>query len=206
MRTRIISISRELPGWRAVAAAAGVIDAGGVVCFPTDTTYGFAASIYCQEAIERLRKLKARRRNEPFVIIVADMGMVQELVENVTQTHRQLMDLYWPGPLTLVFEASQRVPDHVISRQGTIALRIPNDPLAQALLRACGTPLAAPSANPRGKAPAISAQEVLRYFDGKVDLLLDGGTLESSEPSTIVAVKARRLRIVRRGRLVLGVE
>jgi len=204
MKTKVVRISRELPGWKPISTAASIIDSGGLICFPTDTTYGFAASIYSHQAIERLRKLKARGKGQPFVIIVSDMGMVQELARRITPKHRRLIELYWPGPLTLVFEASKRVPPYIVSEEGTIALRIPNDTLTQALLRACGIPLAAPSANSKGKRPAISAEEVLGYFRGKVELVLDGGMLESPEPSTIVAVSASRLHILRKGRLALG--
>ncbi len=204
MKTRIIKISRELPSWKAISVAANIVDSGGIICFPTDTTYGFGASVYCPDAIRRLRGLKSRKPGEGFVIVVSDMGMVLELVKGITHLHKNLMNAYWPGPLTLVFEASPRVPSYLISKDGTVALRIPNDSVTQAVLRACGTPLAAPSANPRGKSPAISPDEVLQYFEGRFELLLDGGVLESAEPSTIVAVGASHVRVLRRGRVGFG--
>jgi L-threonylcarbamoyladenylate synthase len=203
MRTRVVPISRQLPEWEAVKDAAGVIDSGGVICFPTDTTYGFAASIYSPEAIERLRVLKLRDSEDPFVLIVPDLGVVSELASPITTRHRKLMEEHWPGPLTIVFNASDRVPDCATGPDGSVALRIPNDLLTQSILSACGIPLAAPSANIRGENPALSPGEVLADFDGKIDLLLDGGPVESSIPSTIVKARPRGWKILRQGRVLL---
>lgn len=204
MKTRILTINRQMPEWQHVRSAADVIDMGGVICFPTDTTYGFAASIYCRDAIDRLREIKGRGRADPFVIIVSDMGMVSELVTRITPKHKRLMGTYWPGALTIVFEASDRVPGYLVGPKGTVALRIPDDTLTQSILRASSKPLAAPSANAPGKRPALDPDEVLRHFSGRIDLMLDGGQMESPEPSTIIAVRASRFRILRQGRVSVG--
>jgi len=204
MATKILPISRQMPEWEAVSAAARVIDSGGVICFPTDTVYGFAASIYCNDALSRLRKLKTRSSDEPFVIIVSDMGVVRELATGVTPRHRKLIETYWPGPLTIVFGASDLVPEGVTGHSKTVALRVPDDILTQSILRACGMPLASPSANIKGKRPAVCPADVLEHFEGKIDLLLDGGFIESSEPSTIVMVEEGKLEVLRPGRVSLG--
>lgn len=204
MKSRCLRIRRDLPQWEAISAAADTIQRGGIISFPTDTTYGFAASIYCDEAIRRLRRLKGRGPEKPFVVIAADLGWVHELAAQVTATHRWLMDTYWPGPLTIVFRAARAVPRILLGPANTIALRIPDDTLTQSILRACGLPLAAPSANLKGALPATAAAQVLDAFAGKVDLVLDGGPTESSLPSTIVTVKRRRFEVLREGRLLLG--
>jgi L-threonylcarbamoyladenylate synthase len=202
--TKVLKIKRQMPEWGVVRTAAQVIDQGGIICFPTDTLYGLGASIYCEEAITRLRNVKRRGRDEPFVVIVSDIDVARELVCNVTARHRRLINAYWPGPVTIVFEASRTVPGYVSGPDGTIALRIPNDPLAQSILRACGTPLAAPSANVKGGHPALCPEEVLEHFSSKIDLLLDGGPIISLEPSTIVAVRSSRLEILRQGKVSVG--
>jgi L-threonylcarbamoyladenylate synthase len=204
MKTKTIRINRQMPGWGAVSAAARVIDGGGILCFPTDTVYGLAASIYCRDAIERLRSLKQRGGDEPFVIIASDVDIVREMVTVVTPRHRRLMENHWPGPLTIVFSASPMVPPYLRGPQGSVALRIPHDMLTQSILRACGMPLAAPSANLRGKRPAVEPEDVLAEFEGKIDLLLDGGRIESREPSTIVTVDSGNLSVLRQGRLAVG--
>ena len=204
MRTRVVRVTRDMPEWDAIMQGAEVIGGGGIVCFPTDTVYGFGASIFSERAVERLRAIKSRGRGIPFVIIVDDIGWVHELARKVTRVHRRLMAEHWPGPLTIVFETSASLPEHVTRGQETVALRVPNDTLSQCLLRACGVPLAAPSANPRGKVPALSADEALEYFGGQFDLLLDGGVIENAEPSTIVAVKSGRVVVVREGRVSMS--
>ena len=203
-KTKIVKITRQMPEWEVVKIAADAVDSGGVICFPTDTTYGFAASIYSRHAIERLRDLKVRSPHDPFVVIVPDLGVVTELAATVTSRHRRLIKAYWPGPLTIVFEASDRVPEYMTGPDGSVAVRIPNDVLAQSILGACGIPLAAPSANVRGRRPALSPDEVLADFSGRVDLLLDGGPVESALPSTIVAVKSGGCKVLRRGRVSLS--
>ena len=203
MKAKRLAITRDLPEWKAIEAAARVIQKGGIIAFPTDTTYGLAAGIYCERAIRRLRRIKGRGADQSFVVIAADTDWVAELATHVTPTHRRLMNAYWPGPLTLVFEASSAVPGYLAGRDASIAIRIPDDALTQTILRACGMPLAAPSANLRSRKPAVSASEVLASFEGAIDLVLDGGTAESCEPSTIVAVGPHGPRILRKGRIVL---
>ena len=201
-RPRMLRISRDLPEWKAIAVAARVVTRGGIIAFPTDTTYGFAASIYCEEAVRRLRRLKARRSDQPFLVIAADTDWVRELAV-VTAGHQRLINDYWPGPLSIVFEASKAVPEYLTGPRRTIALRIPDDTLTQSILRACGFPLVAPSANLKGMEPATSAHKMVRDFAGKVDLVLDGGSIESITPSTIVRVGSRGLEVLREGRLVV---
>lgn len=203
MRTEVIKITRDMPEWGAVSCAAEVISAGGIVCFPTDTVYGFAASIFSERAVKGLRKVKNRDAGEPFVVIVDDAGWVSELAARITRAHRRLMADHWPGPLTILFEASPALPAYVTGGRETVGLRVPNDTLSQCLLGACGVPLVAPSANPRGKQPSVSAGQVLESFAGKVDLILDGGTIESSDPSTIVEVRSGRVVVLREGRVAV---
>jgi L-threonylcarbamoyladenylate synthase len=201
-KARIIRISRDLPEWEAISAAARVIVAGGVVAFPTDTTYGLAASIHCEQAVRRLRRIKSRRDDKPFLVIVADTDWVRELAV-VTSEHLRLMETYWPGPLSIVFEASGAVPGYILGPGRTVALRVPDDTLAQSILRACGMPLVVPSANLKGREPAVSGRGLVRDFGDKVDLVLDGGLLESAVPSTIVTLGRHGLEVLREGRLVV---
>lgn len=203
MKARVVKVNRQFPEWDAVRAAAGVIASGGIVALPTDTTYGLAAGAWCERAVERLRKIKARAEGKSFVVLAADADWVRELAAKATAPERRLMNAYWPGPLTIVFEASAAVPRYLVGRDRTIAVRVPDDALVQSLLRACGTPLVAPSANLRGQEPARSAEEVRRDFATSVDMILDGGPVESSVPSTIVTVRRRRFEILREGSLVL---
>jgi L-threonylcarbamoyladenylate synthase len=204
LRTEVIKIKRDMPEWEAVSRAARVIGAGGLVCFPTDTVYGIAAGIFSEQAVERLRRLKTRGAGEPFVVLVDGAGWVSELAGRINLAHRRLMAEHWPGPVTILFDASTRLPAFVTGGVGTVALRVPNDTLTQCLLAACGIPLAAPSANVRGMPPAVSPAEVLAAFDGRIDLLLDGGEIEDAAPSTIIAVDSGRVVVLREGRVAVA--
>ena len=204
MKTRILKVTRDMPEWPTIRTAAGVIDAGGIVCFPTDTIYGLAAGIYCAEAVERLRGLKGRHADQPFVVMISDLDLIDELAAEVTPNHRRLIKTHWPGPLTIVFRASANVPAYLAGPDGTIALRIPDDTLTQSILRACGMPLAAPSANVKGRRPALCPEDVLSHFAGRIELLLDGGSIESPQPSTIVAVGRAGCRVIRQGKVLVG--
>ena len=180
-------------------------NAAASIAFPTDTTYGLAASIWCESAIARLRKLKRRDPDKGFVVIAAD-----------TECGRRARGQDEPGApaadgglLAGAADASCSRPRgrcraYLLGGSRTIAIRVPGDTLTQSILRACGQPLVAPSANLRGRAPAVSAREVLRDFASGVDLVLDGGRLEPALPSTIVAVKRRGLEILRRGQVLVG--
>jgi L-threonylcarbamoyladenylate synthase len=204
VKARVLKIRRDLPQWEVLSAVARTIERGGIVAFPTDTTYGFAASIWCESAIARLRQMKHRDAGKGFVVIASDVDSVEELAVRISRAHRRLMETYWPGPLTIVFEASPVVPRYLLRGARTIAIRVPADTLTQSILRVCGKPLAAPSANAKGGPPAVSAREVLRDFAAGVDLVLDGGRVEPALPSTIVAVRRRGLEILRRGQVLVG--
>ncbi len=203
-KTKVIKVCRDFPEWNAIRFARSVLLSGGLVCFPTDTTYGVAAIIYSHSAIEKLRRIKRRAQKKPFLILASDMGMVGELVEGINRAQKRLIDLYWPGPLTIVFSASRRLPSYLRNPWGTVAVRVPKDALSQAIIRACGMPLVAPSANLKGERPAVAFEEAFEIFDGLVDLILDGGTLESSLPSTIVDARSGIVRVLRQGRLALA--
>lgn len=201
MRARLVKIARDLPQWDVLGDVARTIERGGIVAFPTDTTYGFAASVWCEPAIARLRSIKGRGQEKSFVVVAADLDSVAELAVEIGPAHRRLMETYWPGPLTIVFKASRAVPDYLLGGGRTVAVRVPADTLTQSILRACGKPLAAPSANRKGRPPAASAREVMRDFGSRIDLVLDGGRMESSVPSTIVAVRGRSVNVLRRGQV-----
>ncbi|MGQ9604413.1 MAG: L-threonylcarbamoyladenylate synthase [bacterium] len=204
VKTKVIKVSRGFPEWNAIRLARSVLLSGGLVCFPTDTTYGISCIIYSDSAIENLRRIKARVKDQPFLILASDMGMVRELVGGINRTQRKLIDLYWPGPLTIVFSASKGLPSYLRNPWGTVAVRIPKDALTQSIVQACGMPLVAPSANLRGEQPAITFEQAFKVFSGLVDLILDGGTLESALPSTVVDARSGVIRVLRKGRLALA--
>lgn len=171
----------------AIARAAAVIRAGGLVAFPTETVYGLGADALDPAAVRAIFAAKGRPADNPLIVHVPEASSIAPLVREVSPAAERLTAL-WPGPLALVLPRSERVPDVTTAGQPTVALRVPAHPAALALLRACGRPLAAPSANRSGRPSPTTAAHVLADLDGVVDVILDGGPARVGVESTVVDV------------------
>ncbi len=182
--------------------AVEVIEAGGIIAFPTETSYGLGADPFNEAAVKRLFSIKARPMDKPFPLLAGDMAMVRSLTAEITPLAERLIKKFWPGPLTIVFEAAPGTPSRLVSRgQGSMGLgiRISPHPLCQRLLRALGRPITATSANPAAMPPALDALEVEEYFDSGIDIIIDGGRLEPGPPSTVVDARGDKPLILREG-------
>lgn len=173
-----------------VADAARVIKAGGLVAFPTETVYGIGVSAHVPGALDKLFALKGRDPSKPVALLLSRFDEAERFVPGVPALARRLAAAYCPGPITLVLPG----------RDGsTVGLRVPDHPIALALVRACGGALYATSANVSGHRPARSAAEVAAAFPEGLDLVLDGGAAQIGEPSTVVKVTDDRYEILRVG-------
>jgi L-threonylcarbamoyladenylate synthase len=181
-----------------VRAAASALDRGEVVVLPTDTVYGLAAGAFRPHATDEIYRLKGRDYRKPLPFLVARLDQALALVEDVTPRLKKLLDRYWPGPLTVVFKTSS-LGRWVTGGKDTIAVRIPKHPAALALLRAVDGPLAATSANPSGRAPAVTAAQALGMFGGRVPVVLDGGRCPEGEASTVLDAAGYPWTLVREG-------
>lgn len=196
MRTRV-----RRAGPKALAEAAAILRAGGLVAFPTETVYGLGARAYDSSAARRVYKAKGRPSDNPLIVHVCDEAMLADVTRRVTPLARALIDAFWPGPLTLILEKSARVPDAVTAGGRTVAVRCPGHPGARSLIRALGEPIAAPSANLSGRPSPTTAAHVLRDLRGRVPLILDGGPCRKGLESTIVDARGRRPVVLRHGTL-----
>ena len=158
----------------AIAEAAGLIAAGEVVAFPTETVYGLGADGLNAEAVAKIFAAKGRPADNPLILHIADTEQIYPLTSGLNANARALMDTFWPGPLTIVVPRSELVPDIVTAGLDTVAIRMPSHPVAAALIRAAGCPIAAPSANVSGKPSPTNAQDVADDMTGKVAGILDG--------------------------------
>jgi L-threonylcarbamoyladenylate synthase len=210
MATEILRINGRVGYDSAVRKAAAVLDDGGLVAFPTETVYGLGANAAIPRAVDRLRHVKQRPNSKPFTVHVGQPGDLTRYVPSPSINGRRLAKKGWPGPLTLIFSVDdpdrapvmKEVPTEqagVIYRDGTIGLRCPDDETAAGLLGGVSCPVVAASANPAGQPPAVSGEQAVRYLDGKVDLILDGGRSRYSKPSTIVRVDGEVCEILRVG-------
>lgn len=183
-----------------LAAAAALIRAGQPVAVPTETVYGLAADATNGEAVARIYAAKGRPSFNPLIVHVPDLGAAERLGQ-LDAGARRLAEEHWPGPLTMVvpMRDGADVAGLVTAGLPTIALRVPAHPVVQALLRAVGRPLAAPSANASGRISPTTAAHVLATLNGRVPLILDAGPTERGIESTIVAATDGRLRLLRPG-------
>jgi L-threonylcarbamoyladenylate synthase len=186
----------------AIARAAEVLRRGGLVAFPTETVYGLGADALDARAVRRIFAAKGRPADNPLIVHVAAPEQARALARAVPPAAETLMSL-WPGPLTLVLPRAAVVPDVTTAGQDTVAVRIPKHPAALALLRACGRPVAAPSANRSGRPSPTTAEHVRADLDGVVDVILDGGPCAVGLESTVVDVTRTTPMVLRAGGLSL---
>lgn len=189
----------------AVAEAAACLRAGGLVAFPTETVYGLGADGLNPAAVARIYEAKGRPPTNPLILHVAGLDEARALASRWPETAQRLAERFWPGPLTLVLPAAPEVPGIVRAGNPTVALRCPAHPVALALVRATGRPLAAPSANRSTQLSPTRAEHVAAGLGDRVDLILDGGPTSAGLESTIVALDGPVPRLLRPGPLPPGV-
>jgi L-threonylcarbamoyladenylate synthase len=197
----VLRIDPERPDGEALARAAEVLRAGGLVAFPTETVYGLGADALDPAAVRRIYEAKGRPGYNPLIVHVADAGAARELAAVWPAAAERLAAAFWPGPLTLVVPKAAHVPDEVTAGLSTVALRVPSHPVALALLRAAGIPLAAPSANRSTAVSPTRAEHVVRGLGARVDLVLDGGPCPVGIESTVVSLAGPVPTILRPGTL-----
>jgi len=176
---------------------------GGLVAFPTETVYGLGCDALNPDAAAKVFEAKQRPQFDPLIVHIADRRQLDNVVRALTTTAWQLIDQFWPGPLTLVLPKQPTIPDLVTAGMDTVAVRMPNHPVAHALIREAGTPIAAPSANPFGYVSPTTAQHVANGLGNAVDLILDGGPCPVGVESTIVSLIGPQAELLRPGSITL---
>ncbi len=190
------------PDHQVMTQAADIIRRGGLVSIPTETVYGLAADATNGEAVARIYAAKDRPNFNPLISHISDLNMARRLAV-FSPMAEQLAEAFWPGPLTLVLPKAERCPvsDLVTAGLGSIAVRMPDHPVALGLIRACECPLAAPSANPSETLSPTTAQHVADGLGNKVELILDGGPCRSGLESTVVSLAGDTPALLRPGAL-----
>jgi L-threonylcarbamoyladenylate synthase len=183
----------------AVARAVACLRSGGIVALPTETVYGLAANALDPAAVARLFAAKERPANNPVIVHVADVGMARACAAAWPPVADRLAAAFWPGPLTLVLPRAPVVPDPVTAGGPTVGLRWPSHPFMQAVLRECGFPLAAPSANRANHLSPTTARHVLASLGHRVPLIVDGGSCPVGIESTVLDLTQHPPRILRPG-------
>ena len=193
MKTEILGIKDE-----DIKKAAGVIKRGGIVVYPTESFYGLGADATNGDAVRRIFQIKKRDENMPILVIIGNKEMLFAFAEEVPDKAERLIQMFWPGALTIIFRAKRGMPELLHSKTGKIGIRMSGNPVARRLSELSGTPITGTSANISGKPPCRTVNEVMKQLKG-VDIVLDGGILDSVAATTIIDVTEDPPRILRRG-------
>lgn len=198
MNTKVVKTTEE-----ELIEAAAILKKGGLVAFPTETVYGLGADALNEEAARKIYAAKGRPSDNPLIAHIAKKEDIEPLVREIPEAGKKLMDAFWPGPLTLIFPKSGRVPKGTTGGLDTVAVRMPSDPVARRLIELAGTPVAAPSANTSGRPSPTTAEHVRQDMDGRIEMIVDGGPVGIGVESTIVDVTGEIPMVLRPGAITM---
>ena len=192
--TKLLPFSRE-----SAAEAADLLSRRQIVAIPTETVYGLAANALDEWGVKNIFRAKGRPQDNPLIVHIASMKMLPPLVREIPDIAKELAERFWGGPLTMIFPKSNKVPSVTSGGLDTVAVRMPASEAALDIIRRCGFPLAAPSANLSGKPSPTTAQHVLEDMNGRIPLIIDGGECEVGVESTVICFKKGKIHILRPG-------
>jgi len=182
-----------------IKKAKEAILSGGLVAFPTESFYGLGVNSLDEEAVKRLYRTKKRNSDQPILLLVPSLEAVEQYVLVIPETAIKLINAFWPGGLTLIFEASPLISNLLTAGTGKIGLRLSSHPIAGALVKAVGVPITGTSANISSHPPCSRAEEVLQSFGQSLDLILDGGPTQGQIGSTLLDITVNPPQILRQG-------
>ena len=179
--------------------AGNIIKNGGLVIFPTETVYGIGANGLDKDAIEKIYTAKGRKSDNPLILHVSSIDMVYSIAKNIDEIELKLMEKFFPGPLTIIFDKKDNVPYEATGNLDTVGIRMPSNPIANKLIEYANTPIAAPSANISGRPSGTNVSDIVNEFKDKVDIILDGGSSLIGVESTVIRVIDNKIHILRPG-------
>ena len=183
--------------------AASILRSGGLVAFPTETVYGLGGNALDEDAARKIYAAKGRPSDNPLIAHVSCVEEVEPLVKEIPEAGRKLLGAFWPGPLTMIFPKSEKVPYGTTGGLDTVAIRMPDDPVANRLIALAGVPVAAPSANTSGRPSPTTADHVWQDMNGRIDMIIDGGPVGIGVESTIVDVSSAVPAVLRPGAITM---
>lgn len=203
IKTELIRINPQAMDMDAIARAGEIIKKGGLVAFPTETVYGLGGDATNPDASHKIYRAKGRPSDNPLIVHITNMKALEEMVQEVPQTARLLAERFWPGPLTMIFRKNGKIPYETTGGMDTVAVRMPSDPIARALIDASTGYIAAPSANTSGRPSPTEAEHVAQDLSGRIDMIIDGGPVNIGLESTIVDLTEEIPMILRPGYITL---
>ncbi len=196
METKFI---KKEDGEKGISQAACLLKRGELVAIPTETVYGLAANALDGSAVEKIFIAKGRPQDNPLIVHIAETQEIIPLVKEFDDRAKALAEAFWPGPLTIILPKSDKIPAQVSAGLDTVAVRMPSHPTARAIIKACGFPLAAPSANTSGKPSPTTAAHVMDDMSGKIAAVVNGGSCDVGVESTVITLAQNTPRILRPG-------
>lgn len=193
----ILAINPDNPQPRLILQVCDALKRGGAIAYPTDTTYGLGCDIFSRQGVRNIYQIKQRDARKPFSFICADLSDATRYA-HVSNFAFKIMKRHLPGPYTFVLEATRIVPDSLVTRQKTVGIRIPDDPIALAIVREFGKPLVTTSANSSGEEPLHDPQDINQRFGKQLELVIDGG-IRLGNPSTIISLLNDSIEVLREG-------
>lgn len=200
MKSKYIDL-RVNKEYKKIKEAAEAIKQGKLVLFPTETVYGIGANALNEEAVKNIYIAKGRASDNPLIAHISDKNMLNELVKKVGEIEEKLIKEFWPGPLTIIFEKKEIVPNIITAGLKTVAIRMPSNEIARKLIEYSKVPIAAPSANISGKPSGTLVEDILQELDGKVEYIIDGGKVDIGLESTVIRVIQGKVHILRPGKV-----
>ena len=203
VNTKIVQVDENNVDQRLINEAADIIKAGGLVAFPTETVYGLGANGLDEDAVENIYKAKGRPSDNPLILHISAKEELNPLVEEIPQLAYDCIERFWPGPLTIIFKKSEIIPNIITAGLDTVAIRMPDHPIASKLISQSGVPIAAPSANLSGKPSPTKGSHVIEDMMGKIDMIIDGGNTGVGLESTVLDLSTEIPTILRPGGITL---
>ena len=186
-----------------IAEAAQEIKNGNLVLFPTETVYGIGANALDEVAVKKIFEAKGRAGDNPLIVHVCNIEMVEKIVKEITDVEKKLIEKFWPGPLTIIFDRKSEkiIPNVVTANLNTVGIRMPSNKIARKLIEKAGVPIAAPSANVSGKPSGTNVEDIIEELQDKVAYILDGGFSDIGLESTVIKVENNKINILRPGKI-----
>ncbi|WPC42081.1 L-threonylcarbamoyladenylate synthase [Clostridium sp. JS66] len=203
MNTKIKMLDEKSLDRDIIIEAANVIKEGGLVAFPTETVYGLGGNALNPSAVKKIFEAKGRPQDNPVIAHIADFKEINALVKEIPEVAKKLMEKFWPGPMTLILQKSEIVPDVTTAGLKCVGIRMPSNIIAREFIRACGVPIAAPSANISGRPSPTDVERCIEDMDGKIDYIIGGEMCDIGVESTVIDCTVQPVCILRPGGITL---
>ncbi len=198
-QTQIIRVNTKIIEPDKIKIITDILKQDGVIIYPTDTFYGLGANCFSEKAVQRIFHHKKREPTRALSVVISDFGMVEKIATDIPSIFKRISDEFWPGPLTLILKASNHLPRDLLGKTKTIGVRLPALYWLRKLVKKAGFPVAATSANISGGEETNDPENVIKTFQGKVDLIVDGGKTKGILPSTVLDLTTVKPKILREG-------